>query len=248
MNKDLEKTLRAEMESYARSVNQSMVTYLHLHWPRFIHLADELSLLIQKNKLNLKSLRILDIGPSFQTKIFEKIFPDAGIDTLGFEDGNFIPERGIHISYDLTKLQEQKPLPPIKPYDVIIMGEVIEHLYISPYYVFKFLNSILNPEGFLLITTPNAVSLENRWGMLWGFNPYEKIRENFHDPGHFREYTLKELNDYAMRCSFKVYKKWLGFDMAVDNSFKRSINFLIPFLPPSLQPNLFVIYRKPFSK
>ena len=37
-----------------------------------------------------------------------------------------------------------------------------------------------------------------------GRNPYELIRPDGGNPGHFREYTLAELRDYARQAHFEV--------------------------------------------
>jgi hypothetical protein len=40
--------------------------------------------------------------------------------------------------------------------------------------------------------------------MLCGDNPFEMIRENNQNPGHFREYTKKELFSLAQKSNYKV--------------------------------------------
>ena len=55
-------------------------------------------------------------------------------------------------------------------FDVIIAGEVIEHLVDTDRFV-RDLFRCLKVGGYLLITTPNLVSLENRLRILFGFYP-----------------------------------------------------------------------------
>ena len=58
--------------------------------------------------------------------------------------------------------------------------------------------------GVLVVQTPNAVSLPRRLAMLGGRNPYELIREDATNPGHFREYTAAELRRYAAVAGLAV--------------------------------------------
>jgi len=64
----------------------------------------------------------------------------------------------------------------------------------------------LNNGGRVILQTPNAVALHKRLKMLIGKNPYERIRENNSNPGHFREYTKKEIMEYAKNTGFKIKK------------------------------------------
>lgn len=245
MDKLIKAELRRGLEARAHALGDEMITYLRLHWPRFVRLVDHIDSIIRENNLETGKVRILDIGPSFQTMIFGKTWPEARIDTFGFIDEKFPPPNGgIHYSYNITKLPRRLPALPMKPYDIIVMGEVIEHLYISPSYVFSFLASILEPGGFLIITTPNAVSLQHRWHMLCGQHPYELIREDYRDAGHFREYASAELNAYAHRFGLDSYNRWSGFDTAPEGPFERVLCLLTPMLPPSLRKHFTVTYRK----
>ena len=48
-----------------------------------------------------------------------------------------------------------------------------------------------------MVSTPNALWLKHRIKLLMGRHPYELIREDKGNPGHFREYTAGELGDIA---------------------------------------------------
>ena len=66
------------------------------------------------------------------------------------------------------------------------------------------LKELLSSDGSIFIQTPNAVTLRARLKLLAGRNPYELIRVDRVNPGHFREYTMKELITYAEQTGFKV--------------------------------------------
>lgn len=127
------------------------------------------------------------------------------VDSLEFWDGRFKSRNGDeHFEFDLKNTIDRNmwPQPPL--YDLVVMAEVIEHLPVSPSHVFSFLASLVRPGGSLLLQTPNACSLSKRLKMMFGRNPFELIRDDLHNPGHFREYTVRELASYAGTAGFNV--------------------------------------------
>ena len=139
-------------------------------------------------------LKILDIGPSFQTEILRQTLSKVIIDTLGIEEERSKSHfQCKHFCFDLNDCQYRKKWPKVGKYDLIIMAEIIEHLYTSPKLVLACIKTWLKKDGYLIIQTPNAVSLGKRIKMLIGKHPYEMIRESRINPGHFREYTIKEI-------------------------------------------------------
>lgn len=149
--------------------------------------------------------RLLDIGPGFLTQLLREGGIAETVDSLGCWDDRFKCRDGdAHFEFDLKNTVDRTlwPRPPL--YDLVVMAEVIEHLPVSPSHVFAFLASLVRPGGYLLLQTPNACSLSKRLKMLVGRNPFELIRDNLHNPGHFREYTVRELAGYAGASGFKV--------------------------------------------
>jgi hypothetical protein len=205
-NKRLQKILE-EMEEYAGTLSEDAKEYWNYHKDRFVWTIELIkSVAIEKNN---QIEKILDIGNSYQTIMMSKYFLKKQIDTLGFLDSRYLPDKdSTHIEFDLNKTQEKNIWPRVSPkYYLVVMLEVIEHLAISPKHVLFFLNSLLNVGGYLIIQTPNAVSLRKRVEMLIGKQPFELIREDLSDYGqHFREYTVKELKNYANETGFEVKK------------------------------------------
>lgn len=190
----------ASVERYANTLTEDAIAYWVFHKRRF---AWAVSLIMKLAKeLGRPVQNILDIGPSYQTLLLEAVFPDVQIDTLGIShDLRFTPKHHptVHTPFDLndTIYPEKWPQYPEGRYDIIVMLEVIEHLYTSPRFVFSYLREIIPDHGVLVVQTPNAVSLRKRWAMAMGCNPYELIRETPNNPGHFREYTVKEMCQLA---------------------------------------------------
>jgi len=189
--------------------------------------------------------RVLDIGPSYQTVIFKKLLPEIEVETMGWEDLRYRPTPDtVHHALDLNQTAEPNRCAVPPPVDLILFLEVIEHLRTSPRHVLRYLYRCLNPGGLLMISTPNAAFLRNRWRLLWGFNPYEKIREDAMNPGHFREYTRDELSDYCNECGFDVV------EVRVENLYRfgkgsgRFFSRITNWLPSSFRHDLTVIARK----
>lgn len=172
--------------------------YHAFHAPRYQYLLQLLA------KLDVgKNSRILDIGPSRFTEMARDRF-GAWIDTLGF-GADTTGERGNHFEYDLNRAQNRGDWRTDLPsYDVIVMAEVIEHLHTAPQAVLGFVASLLAPGGALILQTPNAASFTKRLKLLLGKNPYEMIRDNPQNPGHFREYTVSELQTLAAELGLRV--------------------------------------------
>ena len=132
---------------------------------------------------------------------------------LGFAHGN---SRGGHLPdnseidserfyhFDLNDSQIREKWIKVPESQIVVMAEVLEHLHTSPVLVLEFLKSCMAKGGYLILQTPNAASLKNRISLLLGKNPFEMIRENPDNPGHFREYTMKELMRIAEKSGFKV--------------------------------------------
>lgn len=147
--------------------------------------------------------RILDIGTGFEVDLLRQAFK-VPIDTAGFQHSGW-PAREGETFYELN-LNETNELEKKvdRQYPLIVMAEVLEHIYTAPELFLSKMKHWLQPGGFLIIQTPNAVFLPNRIKMLFGIHPFEKIRRNAGNPGHFREYTLSELTAIAHAVGFTV--------------------------------------------
>jgi len=181
--------------------------YLDMHAARLAYTVN----LVQEycNVFNVRT--ILDIGPHFLTSCIKKfIKPEVSVSTLGWANERLVPPNIVdrHIHFDLNCCTDQPPMLTTECFDLIIFAETIEHLYTSPTLVLKCLRNLMRMEaGILVIQTPNAVALIKRLQMVIGINPFELIRENLDNPGHFREYTVEELITYGEQAGLKLYRK-----------------------------------------
>lgn len=190
--------------------------------------------------------RVLDIGPSYQTVLLKKLLPAVRVETMGWEDPRYRPSMDtVHHVLDLNCTAEPEGCPLVDPVDLILFLEVIEHLHTSPRHVLRYLFRCLKPGGVLIVSTPNAAFLRNRWRLLCGINPYEKIREDAKAPGHFREYTAGELVVFCREAGFQVMETRLENLYRFGAGSGRFFSRLANFMPASFRHDLTVVVNRP---
>lgn len=149
---------------------------------------------------------LLDVGPWWQTAMF-RLFLDVHLNTLGLNNNPPIdkPRNGeCYYQQDLNRAVFEEYRDDIPSHDIVIMAEVIEHLPIAPTHMLRKIKRYIKPGGFLVLTTPNAVSLKKRFELLKGRVPYNLIKEDPRYPSHFREYTVPELIEFARICGYSL--------------------------------------------
>jgi 2-polyprenyl-3-methyl-5-hydroxy-6-metoxy-1,4-benzoquinol methylase len=146
-----------------------------------------------------KDAKVLDVGRSQLSQLLSKYY--YSVTTIGFplneeeaksaSDGDRAFDG--HIVYDLNCAQELRPIETSQRFSLIVFAEVIEHLYTAPELTLFVLSELLEPGGHMIIQTPNASALHKRLKLMCGLHPYQRIRINNRNPGHYREYTKREL-------------------------------------------------------
>ena len=223
----------------AHELDESIREYLRFHAKRYVFLLSKVD--------SLEHQRILDIGPSFQTTLMRKLYPDSVVDTLGFLDTRF-PRRqnDRHIDFDLNDCLNQECWPALEaPYDVVVMAEVLEHVYTAARPVLTFVGSLLRPGGVLIIQTPNAVNLGRRISTLRGRNPFGMIREEKKNPGHFCEFTIGDLSRATESANLRVEEATLTNYFGSQGYRKSIYEALCSILPGDLRDGITLLARKP---
>ena len=192
-----------------RRNNEAESAYIRFHARRFASLINLISSRAGE-RLEHGAMRILDVAPHFLTTLIRQTFGEQIVlNTLGLLKQAIVPA-GVadrHFEFDLNDSQERQNWIDPEPHDVVILGEILEHLYTAPDLVLSFIRTFLDRDGILIIQTPNAASLRKRLKLLFGANPYEMLQ---HDrQGHFREYTGRELvrlcESVGLRCETLSY-------------------------------------------
>ncbi|MBT3643105.1 class I SAM-dependent methyltransferase [archaeon] len=125
--------------------------------------------------------------------------------------------------------------------DIIIAGELIEHLF-NPFKFFKECNRVLSKNGFLILSTPNICSLKNRFKVLFG-----KLPTNCAEPALYVYEGSYDLQNHVGDFNFPHLKKMLEMtglkisDARCDGIFIKD-KLIIPgsLIPPSLGEKLIV--------
>jgi 2-polyprenyl-3-methyl-5-hydroxy-6-metoxy-1,4-benzoquinol methylase len=198
-----------------KNIDDNSMRYLKTHAKRYACMLHE----IREIRYNIKNKHIvsLDIGESFFTELYRVEFNEDNLYTLGLSyekyRGGHLPieinrNEKFHYHFNLNNLQYADNLSKkIPKFDIIIMAEVIEHLYTAPEIILSFIKKITKQDGYIFVLTPNAASLSKRMKLMFkGENPYEMIRINHCNPGHYREYTSNELYNLFKKLSFEICK------------------------------------------
>jgi SAM-dependent methyltransferase len=103
-----------------------------------------------------------------------------------------------------------------KKYDLILLKEVIEHLY-DPDRAIISIKEVMKIDGTIIITTPNLSSLINRLLLFFGFLPmsYEvSTKKTFGKPGRFnmREGAAGHIRLFTFRA-IKEFLEYYGFSV-----------------------------------
>jgi hypothetical protein len=195
------------------SFNEEELSYVRYHAKRFAFVLNIVAPWIERfRQENSAKVKILDVGPHLLTRCLLHYFGDSiTVNTLGYAYEVPVPDELIarHFPFDLNQAQQRSRWIKGEEHDIVIMAEVIEHLYTSPVRVLRFIRSQLRDGGLLMIQTPNATALTKRLDMLRGHNPFELIRETPRNPGHFREYTLEELMAYCQEAGLDCVETYL---------------------------------------
>ncbi len=171
--------------------------YLAYHAPRYRYVLE-----LASKYLPPTAPRALEIGPSPLSQLLRNTF-GCVVDSLGLEPEAAGP-LGHHFQFDLNGCAVSSGPRGMPRYDLVVFAEVMEHLHTSPLHTLSFVHGLLGESGVVLLQTPNAASLPKRLKLLAGRNPYELIRPDAGNPGHFREYTLGELQGYVEQTGFRI--------------------------------------------
>lgn len=154
-------------------------------------------------------IKVLDVGIAFGhlAIVTRKLFGYrvSGVDIRMID---YLKSRFNSYQIDLKKVDlTREPLPfNDEAFDVVTYCEVMEDTYVHPAIVLKEINRVLRKGGFLVLTTPNMLSLYSRINLLFGNNPNADWGKK---AGHFREYTLEEIRFVLKGTGFEIEKSLL---------------------------------------
>jgi len=182
-----------------------------------------------------KGSRLGDFGGTTKSfKIFKKAFP--GIEIVSV---NMIAKQIKGCDIEVCENFAEKTGFASDYFDVVFLGDVIEHL-IEPDKLVIELHRDLKNGGILIITTPNLASIVNRFSLLFGFAPTNYHPSEWrhgslfgikHSSWHKSVFTIPAMKGFLETYGFKVFKK-TGFSYHGSN-----------FLPVNLSEGM-IIFAK----
>jgi len=171
-----------------------------------------------------ESKNILDIGcrDGVLTKEFAENNSVLGIDI----DSAALQEakESLHIEVRQVDLNSSWGLEE-NSFDVVVAGEVLEHLYF-PKDVIRKASEVLKKPGLLIGSVPNAFSLKNRIRLFFG----EKGSTPLSDPTHINHFHSSELKGLLEENFDEVeilpLGKWAKFDFLFPGMFSFDLFFV----------------------
>ena len=195
-----------------------------------------LSFNLIRNSLN-KDSAVLDLGiaPYFFAHLIKsqyncKIY-GIGLSASGAEEmeENFgFPTYYCNIEIDKFPFEDST-------FDIVVCTEVLEHLVMNPSHTLSEIHRVLKSRGILLISTPNAVSLTNRFALLFGRNIFAKYSLDHIYGRHNRLFTRRELKKLLKDSNYEIEKCIMFTDTT---PFKKRIAKLFALVGSLVSPNL----------
>lgn len=160
--------------------------------------------------------RILDIGCGDGSFIvqFKKHCETFGVD-ISQNAAKMAKEAGIN-AYKADVSSQRLPFQD-EYFDLIYMGDVIEHLT-NPDFAINEVARVIKTNGFLVLSTPNLASWINRLLLLLGMQPlFSEVSTvktfgrgprsyDFFPVGHLRLFTYKALKEFLTYYRFNIVK------------------------------------------
>ncbi len=210
------------------------------------------------NEVLIKDAKILDIGtgsgivPIFFKKKNYNVITIDNFETGGNALSNInlfeIKNKNVDLNKGHLPFEDNE-------FDVINMGDVIEHLPNSPKKVMIECNRVLKKNGHILISTPNSIRLINRLKLMFGNSVWPKIETFYfkdYNETHHHEYTLKELkfvlNDNGFSIDkIKFFEENINIDNRLNSFYGKFIKILLNLtlnLIPKLKSNMIIRAKK----
>jgi SAM-dependent methyltransferase len=164
--------------------------------------------------------RLLEVGCAngYIAYLFSLMgFDTSAVDTIEDEKRDEMFRKG-NISYTSSNLNAARPLAelPDASFDVIVLGEVFEHILNHPAGLLKAVLRLLRPNGLVVLTTPNPSTLANAFRLLndryvlWGTPDFLRDikldQGNVTDRGdiHYHEYPAWIVRDLMVEAGYRI--------------------------------------------
>lgn len=199
------------VKGVAKSLLADYDEYHTIHTAR---LARTLDLLSTEVEAAGEGAKVLELGTSgFLPAALKLLFPGVTIDVTNFDNTQPMEHRfkrefsGVPIDVKAFSVDLEKEFLPVPDgeYDIVVCGEVLEHMEIDPMFMLSEINRVLREGGRLILTTPNVVSSRGITKMLSGYEPYFFMQ--YHQTGEYHRHNY----EYSVHSAHNVLRA-AGFD------------------------------------
>jgi len=169
---------------------------------------DTLDMVLQVHTGGGKLLE-LGAGPYFLTQLLHRytsydldLANYHGEEARDWEHYQQIEETEFHYAYFNA---ESDPFPYDNgQFDMVLCCELVEHLTVDPTHMLCECHRVLVDGGYLLVTTPNVLRLQNVEYLLRGRNIYDPYSGYGIYGRHNREYAPRELVHLLLECGYEI--------------------------------------------
>ncbi len=219
--------------------------YFLFHETR-ISICIQIILMIAKES-NLKIRNILDVGAFYGHLLIPLThfnFKLNATDLEVFFKNKTIKERFQRYGIEYRSYKNLNHLPFVdNSFDMIILSEVLEHLFYSPITMFLEIKRVLKPKGHLILTTPNVFSLPKKIKFLLGQNIYPPLEDFCTKPYysiHHREWGLNEIKTIISLMDLKLTNSYHVTYYYSKSILRRYFKKFVYSLFPSLNEDIIV--------
>jgi SAM-dependent methyltransferase len=212
--------------TYAQAVSQLLAEFswnpwfLNSYWPENeprVHLMASIAI---RELRDTNARRVLEVGCAngYVAYLFSLLgFGVKAVDAYEDESRTALFQKG-GIGYSQTNLNDAQPLEELADgsFDLVLLGEVFEHILNHPAGLLASVHRILRPGGLVILTSPNPSTLMNAVRILrdiplpWG--THEFLTEIKFDDGkvinradiHYREYPASIVREALIRRGFEI--------------------------------------------
>lgn len=177
---------------------------------------------------------VLDVGcnTGYMKTIADKSNEFYGLDYM---KGAVKEARKTYVDASEYNIENLTPLPWDRKFDVIILGDVLEHIN-NPEEALKHFSSYLQSDGYFIISVPNIANWLIRLKLLFG--KFDYTESGIMDDTHIRFYTVKTTRELIAGAGLKV-----TFISGGASLFGVVIHYL-PFLNGLLSSSIVVTAKK----
>lgn len=194
--------------------------FMESYWPENEPRVRAIASLASQLAPRSESPRVLEVGcaTGYIAYLFSHMgFQMSAVDAYDDEKRDEL-FRKAEISYTKSNLNDASPLAqyPDASFDVVLLGEVFEHILNHPAGLLSAVLRVLRPGGLVVLTTPNPSTLANSFRLLndryilWGTNEF--LRDIKLDAGkvidrgdiHYHEYPAWIVRDLMKELGYQI--------------------------------------------